>query len=134
MMWQDFVFLIGSMTSVMFLYPTLRDTASQVPRATSIPSMLIGAAYSVTFFTLGMFFSAFGAFAACTMWSLIAAFRGPDPDEAGEERTLPSPEQVRRYLRGQYHRLTGAETAADDSEIVAFDGGQTTDAEPPCDD
>jgi len=78
MMWQDMVFLVGSMTSVMFLYPTLRNAASQVPRATSIPSMLIGGAYSVTFFTLGMTFSAFGAFAACTMWSLIAAFRAPD--------------------------------------------------------
>jgi len=78
MMWQDMVFLVGSMTSVMFLYPTLRNTASQVPRATSIPSMLIGGAYSFTFFTLGMTFSAFGAFAACTMWSLIAAFRAPD--------------------------------------------------------
>lgn len=78
MMWQDFVFLIGSMTSVLFLYPTLRDTAARVPRATSIPSMIIGGAYSFTFLTLGMTFSAAGAFAACTMWSLIAAFRGPD--------------------------------------------------------
>lgn len=42
MIWQDFVFLIGSMTSVGFLYPTLRDSASQVPRATSVPSMIIG--------------------------------------------------------------------------------------------
>lgn len=78
MMWQDMVFLIGSMTSVMFLYPTLRNAASQVPRATSIPSMLIGGAYSFTFLTLGMTFSAAGSFAACTMWSLIAAFRAPD--------------------------------------------------------
>lgn len=80
MMWQDFVFLVGSMTSVLFLYPTLRDTASAVPRETSIPSMLIGGAYSFTFLTLGMTFSAAGSFAACTMWSLIAAFRAPDPE------------------------------------------------------
>ncbi len=78
MIWQDFVFLVGSMTSVLFLYPTLRDTAARVPRETSIPSMLIGGAYSFTFLTLGMTFSAVGSFAACTMWSLIAAFRAPD--------------------------------------------------------
>lgn len=78
MMWQDLVFLVGSMVSVAFLYPTLRDTASRVPLATSIPSMLIGFAYSMTFLSLGMTFSAVGAFAACTMWSLIAAFRAPN--------------------------------------------------------
>ncbi len=80
MIWQDLVFLVGSMTSVMFLYPTLRDKASRVPRATSIPSMLIGGVYSLTFFTLGMHFSAFGSFAACTMWSLIALFRNPEDE------------------------------------------------------
>ena len=78
MMWQDFVFLIGSSLSVMFLFPTLRDTAARVPRATSVPSMLIGGAYAFTFFTMGMTFSALGAFGACTMWSLIALLRAPD--------------------------------------------------------
>lgn len=89
MMWQDFIFLVGSMTSVMFLYPTLRDAASQVPRATSIPSMIIGAVYSFTFLTLGMTFSAFGSFAACTMWSLIAAFRGPDSSSLLDDSHTP---------------------------------------------
>ena len=40
--------------------------------------MLIGGAYAFTFFTLGMTYSAAGAFAACTMWSLIATFRAPE--------------------------------------------------------
>lgn len=78
MMWQDMVFLFGSSLSVMFLFPTLRDSAARVPRATSVPSMLIGGVYSFTFFTMGMTFSALGALGACTMWSLIAAFRSPD--------------------------------------------------------
>jgi hypothetical protein len=77
-MWQDLVFLAGSNMSVLFLYPTLRDTAACVPRATSIPSLLIGGAYSLTFFTLGMTYSAAGAFAACSKWSLIATFRAPE--------------------------------------------------------
>ena len=83
-MWQDLVFLAGSSLSVLFLYPTLRDTAARVPRATSIPSMLIGSAYAFTFFTLGMTFSALGAFAACTMWSLIATFRAPEDSSLRE--------------------------------------------------
>lgn len=95
MMWQDMVFLIGSMTSVAFLYPTLRNAASRVPRATSIPSMLIGGAYSFTFLTLGMTFSAVGSFAACTMWSLIAAFRAPDDGSLLED---PRVARVRRRL------------------------------------
>ncbi|MFC4437907.1 MULTISPECIES: hypothetical protein [Natrialbaceae] len=80
MAWQDFVFLAGSLLSVAFLFPTLRDSAACVPRATSVPSMVIGAVYSFTFLTLGMSFSAFGAFAACSMWSLIVCFRAPGTD------------------------------------------------------
>lgn len=107
MMWQDIVFLIGSLTSVMFLYPTLRDKASQVPRATSLPSMIIGAAYSFTFFTLGMTFSAVGAFAACTMWSLIAAFRSPDSESYFEGTPFPTTNEWRLRLAERYHRFLG---------------------------
>lgn len=105
MIWQDFVFLVGSMTSVLFLYPTLRDAAAQVPRATSIPSMLIGGIYSMTFFTLGMEFSAFGSFAACTMWSLIAFFRGPDGMTLREEIW---PTELRARLGDVRRRITGS--------------------------
>lgn len=78
MVWQDFVFLTGSLLSVGFLIPTIRDAAACVPRETSVPSMVIGMVYSFTFLTLGMTFSAFGAFAAATMWSLIVYFRAPN--------------------------------------------------------
>lgn len=76
-MWQDFVFLAGSMLSIVFLAPTLRDADARVPLATSMPSMGIGFVYGVTFATLGMAFSAMGAFTAGTMWSLIALLRSP---------------------------------------------------------
>lgn len=115
MSWQDFVFLVGSMTSVLFLYPTLRDAAAQVPRATSIPSMLIGVVYSFTFFTLGMEFSAFGSFAACTMWSLIALFRGPDGTTLYEELSLTG---VRARLRAAYRRLNSTNTDSSQPEPV----------------
>ncbi|TYL39576.1 hypothetical protein CV102_04595 [Natronococcus pandeyae] len=77
MMWQDFVFMVGSGLSILFLAPTLRDASARVPLGTSLPSMGIGMAYGFTFFTLGMTFSAAGALAAGSMWALIAALRSP---------------------------------------------------------
>ena len=77
MMWQDLVFMAGSTLSIVFLAPTLRDSSARVPLGTSLPSMGIGLVYATTFFTLGMSFSALGAFMAGTMWSLIALFRSP---------------------------------------------------------
>lgn len=120
-MWQDFVFLAGSMTSVLFLYPTLRDTAARVPRATSVPSMLIGGAYATTFLTLGMTFSAAGSFAACTMWSLIAAFRAPDSSSFS---TAPLPtDRTWRAAAAQYRRLVDdADAPARPSNTDEFDG------------
>ncbi|MFC4540845.1 hypothetical protein ACFO5R_02745 [Halosolutus amylolyticus] len=77
MMWQDLVFMIGSSLSIVFLAPTLRDANANVPLGTSLPSMAIGFVYAATFFTLGMTFSAAGALAAGSMWTLIATFRSP---------------------------------------------------------
>ncbi|GAB7018231.1 hypothetical protein [Halostagnicola sp. A-GB9-2] len=77
MMWQDFVFMLGSSLSIVFLAPTLRDVSARVPLGTSLPSMLVGAAYAFTFTTLGMTFSAMGAAATTIMWSLIATYRSP---------------------------------------------------------
>ena len=77
MMWQDLVFMLGSSLSIFFLAPTLKDAEARVPLATSLPSMGIGIVYGLTFATLGMTFSALGAFAAGSMWSLIAVLRSP---------------------------------------------------------
>lgn len=106
MIWQDLVFLTGSMLSVAFLYPTLRDAAARVPRATSVPSMVIGGAYSMTFFTLGMTFSGMGSLAACTMWSLIATFRAPEGDSLVPAGTaIPTAAGVRAAADRRYRRL-----------------------------
>lgn len=78
MIWQDFVFLAGSMFSVIVLAPTLRSKTASVPWGTSLPSAIIGIIYGATFFTLDMRFSAAGALVAGTMWSLIALFRHPN--------------------------------------------------------
>ena len=76
-MWQDFIFLTGSIFSIVSLTPTLRSTVASVPLATSLPSAVIGLVYGLTYVSLGMTFSAVGAIAAGLMWSLILAFRRP---------------------------------------------------------
>lgn len=76
-MWQDFVFLTGSIISIISLTPTLRSAVASVPWATSLPSATIGLVYGGTYLSLGMTFSATGSFAAGLMWSLILAFRRP---------------------------------------------------------
>jgi hypothetical protein len=123
MMWQDLVFLVGSMTSVIFLYPTLRDAAARVPRATSIPSMLIGGVYSLTFFTLGMEFSAIGSFSACTMWSLIALFRAPDDRSLFDSTPLPPASEWRALLaerlRGDDANHARGTTTDNDFDVVS---------------
>lgn len=81
-MWQDFIFLGGSVFSIISLAPTLHSTVSSVPWATSLPSAAIGIVYAFTFFTLGMTFSAVGALCAGIMWSLILTFRRPNTQSA----------------------------------------------------
>lgn len=112
-MWQDFVFLVGSSLSIVFLTPTLRDSDAQVPFATSFPSMAIGLVYGMTFVSLGMTFSAVGSFSAGTMWCLIALLRSPPrfPDAV-----LTRPERVRLFVGDAQrwgHRKVARRSAAD---------------------
>lgn len=79
MMWQDVVFLLGSVFSLVVLVPTLRDSFANVPLGTSLPSATIGVAYGLTFFSLGMTMSAVGSLATGVMWSLVALLRSPHP-------------------------------------------------------
>lgn len=81
MMWQDFVFLTGSIVSIVSLTPTLRSAVASVPWATSLPSAAIGLTYGATYLSLGMTLSAVGSLAAGFMWSLILAFRRPTTAE-----------------------------------------------------
>lgn len=78
-MWQDIIFLAGSVFSLVVLLPTLRDTMANVPLGTSLPSAAIGTVYGITFFSLGMTLSATGSILTGVMWALIAALRSPHP-------------------------------------------------------
>ena len=77
MIWQDAVFLVGSVISIVFLAPTLRDHTARIPLGTSLPSALIGVVYGASFYSMGMSFSATGSFLTGVLWAGIAALRSP---------------------------------------------------------
>ncbi|WP_049890685.1 hypothetical protein [Natrinema versiforme] len=80
-MWQDLIFLAGSVLSIVFLAPTVRDATANIPLGSSVPSMTIGAIYAVTYATMGMTFSAAGSLGVAMMWSLIVSYRSPSPHD-----------------------------------------------------
>jgi len=87
-MWQDIIFTVGSVFSIVVLMPTLRDRMATIPLGTSVPSALIGLVYGSTFFTMGLTFSAAGSIATGVLWSLIAALRSPaSPLRQAADRT-----------------------------------------------
>ena len=74
-MWQDIVFLVGSIFSLVVLLPTLADSMANVPLGTALPSAGLGVLYGTTYFTMGMTLSAVGSILIASMWSLIALIR-----------------------------------------------------------
>nr|WP_276301563.1 hypothetical protein [Halorussus sp. DT80] len=96
-MWQDVVFLVGNVFSLVVLVPTLRDEMANVPLGTALPSALIGVVYGTAFATLGMTLSAVGAVLTGLMWSLIAYLRSPHPlRSSGETGEIGGSEGVSR--------------------------------------
>ncbi|UPV99258.1 hypothetical protein M0R88_12070 [Halorussus gelatinilyticus] len=77
MIWQDLVFLVGSVFSIVFLAPTLTDRTARVPLGTSLPSAALGVVYGASFYSMGMAFSASGSFVTGILWAAIAALRSP---------------------------------------------------------
>lgn len=92
MIWQDLVFLGGSVFSIVVLPPTLRDTTARVPLGTSLPSAGLGLLYGITFFTMRMARSGAGALATGVLWSLIAGRRSParQSDPPGDDASTAS--------------------------------------------
>ncbi|UPV73231.1 hypothetical protein M0R89_11815 [Halorussus limi] len=78
-MWQDLVFLVGSVFSIVFLAPTLKDHTARIPLGTSLPSAAIGVVYGASFYSMGMGFSASGSFLTGMLWAGIALLRSPSP-------------------------------------------------------
>lgn len=98
-MWQDVVFLAGSVFSILVLAPTLKDSMSHVPLGTSLPSSLLGVVYGGTFFSMGMTFSAGGSLLTGLLWGLIAIVRSPGASEAGTEH----PERTSSHQASAQH-------------------------------
>ena len=86
MIWQDLVFLAGSVFSIVVLAPTLKDRTANVPLGTSLPSALIGVVYGASFYSMGMAFSASGSLLTGVLWAAIATLRSPSISAA-----LPDP-------------------------------------------
>jgi hypothetical protein len=99
-MWQDIVFLCGSVFSLLVLVPTLRDSMANVPLGTSLPSAVIGIVYGTAFLTLGMSLSAAGSLLTGIMWSLIAALRSPNPLETDSDEEHET--KFSKYVSTQY--------------------------------
>jgi len=117
LMWQDVMFLIGSLISIITLAPTLRDGNSRVPLATALPSATLGLVYATTFISLDMTFSAVGSLVGGVMWSLIGLFRSPHRFNprfvSGKPVTTVAP-SVRRFkmfgslLKSVWERVGGS--------------------------
>ncbi|WP_226480960.1 hypothetical protein [Natrinema amylolyticum] len=111
-MWQDLIFLAGSVLSIVFLAPTVRDATANIPLGSSVPSMTIGAIYAVTYATMGMQFSALGSLGVAVMWSLIVSYRSPGPHDG--------PANVGRFYRSllRQARQTVSGTPTDDEYVA----------------
>ncbi|QLK24689.1 hypothetical protein HYG81_11215 [Natrinema zhouii] len=90
MVWQDLVFMAGSLLSVVFLAPALRDANVRIPLATSLPKAALGAVYAVTFATMGLSLAAIGLLATGIMWYLLATYRSPRTVASPRSRPVPA--------------------------------------------
>ena len=86
-MWQDAVFLGGSLLTALALGPLLRNSNACVPLGTSLSYAGLRVAYVAAFLSLGMAWSAAGVALVGAIWALVAMYRRPSlivgpPEEA----------------------------------------------------
>ncbi|WP_227374262.1 hypothetical protein [Haladaptatus halobius] len=74
-MWQEYVFLAGSIVIMISLVPTIRDEEAKVPLRTSVPSVLVLFVQTLAFLSMGLTFSAVGTGMGFGLWSLIATYK-----------------------------------------------------------
>ncbi|QLD88344.1 hypothetical protein HWV07_04575 [Natronomonas salina] len=82
-MWQDAIFLCGSVLTALALGPVLRDSRACIPLGTSLTSAGLRTAYVAAFLSLGMVWSAAGVALVSTLWVLVALYRRPSLVDAG---------------------------------------------------
>lgn len=75
MIWQELVFVTGSIISIVTLMPTLRNVASVVPRKTSLPAAVLGITFALTYASMDMYVSGSGALVTGLLWAAIARWR-----------------------------------------------------------
>ncbi|WP_266078084.1 hypothetical protein [Haladaptatus caseinilyticus] len=74
-MWQEYVFLAGSIVIMISLIPTIRDEEAQVPLRTSLPSVVVLFVQTLAFLSMGLTASAAGTGMGFGLWSLIAKYK-----------------------------------------------------------
>jgi len=71
MLWQDWVFSVGTWVFAIALVPAIR-AKEKPPLKTSIPTAFFLYLFAVTYFTLSLRLSAFSSFLTATAWSVLA--------------------------------------------------------------
>jgi hypothetical protein len=70
-MWQDVVFAIGSLIFAMALVPSIRST-DKPALGTSLPTTLILYVFSMTYFSLELYYAAIVTLGTATLWAILA--------------------------------------------------------------
>ncbi len=71
MVWQDFVFAIGTWIFIIALIPTIRSR-EKPPLSTSLPTGLVLLVYVFTFATLELWFSMISSSVLAVLWLYLA--------------------------------------------------------------
>jgi hypothetical protein len=71
MLWQDWVFSVGTWVFAIALVPTIRGK-EKPPLWTSFPTAIFLTLFALTYFSLTLWLSAFSSLLTATAWSILA--------------------------------------------------------------
>lgn len=71
MLWQDWVFSIGTWVFAIALIPTIKSK-EKPPLSTSAPTAFFLALFAFTYFTLSLYLSAVSSLSTATAWFILA--------------------------------------------------------------
>jgi hypothetical protein len=71
MLWQDWVFSVGTWVFAIALVPTIRGK-EKPPLWTSIPTAIFLTLFAFTYFSLTLWLSAFSSLLTATTWYILA--------------------------------------------------------------
>lgn len=81
MAWQAALFAAGALIFALNMLPVLLDSRSAIPLTTSLPTAFFLYLYAVAFYTMGMTPAAAAEVLGAVVWTIIALYRRPRPDD-----------------------------------------------------